>query len=108
GAFKEILIRVEAADGGEWPSRCSVVACAGLERGARGNGGPCREGEDAHHETFERGLAHPLWTLQASHDRASEHQCKSSLKTRGNVPALLPNAMMLGLSSSDLYHSQIV
>ncbi|CAH2072419.1 unnamed protein product [Thlaspi arvense] len=33
--LREILIRVEAADGGEWPSRRSVVACAGVCRGWR-------------------------------------------------------------------------
>ncbi|KAJ4882521.1 Tubby-like F-box protein 11 [Raphanus sativus] len=33
--LREILIRVEAADGGGWPSRRSVVACAGVCRGWR-------------------------------------------------------------------------
>ncbi|XP_013606104.1 PREDICTED: tubby-like F-box protein 11 isoform X1 [Brassica oleracea var. oleracea] len=33
--LREILIRVEAADGGNWPSRRSVVACAGVCRGWR-------------------------------------------------------------------------
>lgn len=33
--LREILIRVEAADGGDWPSRRSVVACAGVCRGWR-------------------------------------------------------------------------
>ncbi|CAH8392011.1 unnamed protein product [Eruca vesicaria subsp. sativa] len=33
--LREILIRVEAADGGSWPSRRSVVACAGVCRGWR-------------------------------------------------------------------------
>ncbi|XP_010492890.1 PREDICTED: tubby-like F-box protein 11 [Camelina sativa] len=33
--LREILIRVEAADGGEWPSRRSVVACAGVCRSWR-------------------------------------------------------------------------
>ncbi|KAL0900765.1 hypothetical protein Bca101_084726 [Brassica carinata] len=30
--LREILIRVESADGGDWPSRRSVVACAGVCR----------------------------------------------------------------------------
>lgn len=30
--LREILIRVEAADGGDWPSRRNVVACAGVCR----------------------------------------------------------------------------
>ncbi|VVA95414.1 unnamed protein product [Arabis nemorensis] len=33
--LREILIRVEAADGGGWPSRRTVVACAGVCRGWR-------------------------------------------------------------------------
>lgn len=33
--LREILIRVETADGGDWPSRRSVVACAGVCRGWR-------------------------------------------------------------------------
>ncbi|CAN8300548.1 unnamed protein product [Cochlearia groenlandica] len=33
--LREILIRVEAKDGGGWPSRRSVVACAGVCRGWR-------------------------------------------------------------------------
>ncbi|CAA7061901.1 unnamed protein product [Microthlaspi erraticum] len=33
--LREVLIRVEAADGGDWPSRRSVVACAGVCRSWR-------------------------------------------------------------------------
>lgn len=33
--LREILIRVETADGGDWPSRRSVVACAGVCRAWR-------------------------------------------------------------------------